>query len=616
MKKLLYRPLPEQGEGLNGYLCRVRAGNLLSGKEQIFGAPIPRAGTIVALLGLDHERELTKPILLQLAQSGSSANPLWNRKTARFCPTCLEEERLWRREWELSLYTCCHEHGHQLHDCCPGCGTQVTWRRRLLLECDCGFRFASSIPVDAGDGERWLADRLAILGRKPRGLDEDHLQLMSLEELHRVAVYLGAYATGKKTSKPLKIACFSSLGSIRPVAHAAGDILSRWPDGFHQLLDRVRDEFGQTGAEDSLSAQFGHFYGYLYKQFKEPAYGFMTHAFGRYIEESWKAPLTERNRRLSQTTRGKHVWISIKTAAKALGTSRPRIVSFIEEGKIEGHTVVSPRGRKSVFVDRRQLPLMKGLLERVVDLRTAASMLGINELRVKELINAETFLKGIPPKARRASRWAISRFVVDTLLQWDGMLPVFSKEEAANLISLNAIFRFHIRRRLLFPKLMGAILHDEVSVKGRLAGYEGLSGWLFERKPVIAWIRAKTKGVMKGAVTVSEAAQRLEVKEETAYLLVRKEILKVVYEQPYLRQMVRLEEIERFKSEYIFGARLAELVGSSPKEAARLLASEDVLPVIGPSVGAGRYNVFKRGEQLEEVIDRVKQILGNSQRQC
>ncbi|MDR9498381.1 MAG: TniQ family protein [Hydrogenovibrio sp.] len=49
----------------------------------------------------------------------------------QYCPCCLVEDDEWpyfRKKWRLAFFTECPDHGVQLHDRCPDCGTKVSYR--------------------------------------------------------------------------------------------------------------------------------------------------------------------------------------------------------------------------------------------------------------------------------------------------------------------------------------------------------------------------------------------------------------------------------------------------------------------------------------------------------
>lgn len=86
----------------------------------------------------------------------------------QFCPQCLatDKEPYFRRKWRVALYTFCLEHMVMLHDCCPACGSAVTFYRRdfgraideagaicLCHQCQFDLRNAPQEPVSIFDGK-------------------------------------------------------------------------------------------------------------------------------------------------------------------------------------------------------------------------------------------------------------------------------------------------------------------------------------------------------------------------------------------------------------------------------------------------------------------------------
>src|SRR5262249_28674963 len=60
-------------------------------------------------------------------------------KTPKVCPSCLEEESWCRKAWEILPLTACPRHGVVLIDRCKHCHRDLTWARRSVSVCICGY---------------------------------------------------------------------------------------------------------------------------------------------------------------------------------------------------------------------------------------------------------------------------------------------------------------------------------------------------------------------------------------------------------------------------------------------------------------------------------------------
>jgi len=92
-------------------------------------------------------------------------------KGLRYCPECLREKEYFRKEWRLSFYAVCPEHGSFLVDSCPECGEPVFLTKRKLdiesFNCwNCGFVYkeAESEKLhEDSEGANHLAKSVEIL---------------------------------------------------------------------------------------------------------------------------------------------------------------------------------------------------------------------------------------------------------------------------------------------------------------------------------------------------------------------------------------------------------------------------------------------------------------------
>ena len=596
LSRLMYRPLPLAGEGLQGYLLRVIEGNRLPTSIKVFGRTCPTIKTICERLDRTPEEVQLQPVLRQLNSSRNGPNPLWNYRTTRYCPQCLSEAIIFRQEWELALSTCCTKHQVRLLENCHHCGQVLTSQREALDRCRCGVSLSHGETSSADPRELACAEILEAQLRGDGAIPE-HLQLLSLEQVHRLFVFFGAYAGQRK--KPMKISEFLSLSTAQPIVQSASEVLLDWPNGFHILLEKLREKQGNDEVNPKFSKAYGAFYQYLYTRFKEEVFGFLFHAFELYLEERWDAPLTERNQRLSVKARQNHVWITLGSAARTLAVSRRKLQGYIKAGKIRSRSFLTAKGREQVYVDRRELPIMKGLIEEVMDLKTTAAVLGLPKRRAKELIELGTFKSALPPRARNAATWAISREAIELCVDWNEALPVLDEPQTAGLISLTRIFKYHLPIGHLFHRMMVPMLKDELKVHGRLAGVHGMSGWLLNKDTFLAWLRQQHLVGKDGAVPIPEAARRIKANQETTYHLAAWGFLMPSASGDRSCLTINLDEIERFQRTYVFSSEIAATIGTSSKMLVAKLRKLGVTPVSGPTVDRGRRYLYLRNTELE-----------------
>ena len=179
---LLSRPSRVSTEGLRGYLLRLSEANGLNGVAQLWPNRKPSVDDIESRLGVDRwpqNRTMLQDVIPQLA-STSGSPPLWNQRSSRYCPCCVNESAQWRWEWELTLVTCCHQHGVDLIEDCHGCGKKLNWRRVSLMTCDCGVPLSKHIQTPSSIADKELSQIFyAKLHQLP--VKQPHLTDLSLE---------------------------------------------------------------------------------------------------------------------------------------------------------------------------------------------------------------------------------------------------------------------------------------------------------------------------------------------------------------------------------------------------------------------------------------------------
>lgn len=145
-------------------------------------------------------------------------------------------------------------------------------------------------------------------------------------------------------------------------------------------------------------------------------------------------------------------------------------------------------------------------------------------------------------------------------------------------------------------KLICDIATGAMPVVGRLMDVHGWPALVFDKCALLSWCATDLRVV--SATGVPEAAKRLCVKQEVAYLLVRRGLLGSTIRRDHARKWSSVSDaqIERFNAEYVWCRELAARLGRSPKAVSSRLAKEGVVQASGPSVDGGRQILYRRRE--------------------
>lgn len=609
MTRLVYHPQPYPDEGLYGFLLRVVEGNRLQSIRKTFDGHDSLEDSVRTHMGWEAGPSSETRLFQQLEPSAHGSNKVWNHRGSRYCPSCLQETPHWRQEWELSLLTACPVHRCALIDICHQCGRTLDWNRGSLLQCTCGARLqgAGAIEVDEVEGEfgSLLTGRLIGGAQGP-----EHLQFLQLGQLHRLAVFLGAYAQlppGRRSA--LKIPRFSTLEAVRPIARDAGAALLLWPEGFHRQLDGLRTKLQSVERSGSqFIKQFGSFYSILFSQFYDPEFSSIIYAFESYIAKNWTRPLAERNKLISEDLRQKHVWIPSKEAAHTLKTSQRKLAVLYEAERISGHVMTTPSGRKMLCIDRRELPQIAQMVRDSVNLKSAAVLLGVNKHRISELIRHDLLGHVIAPREHRSSSWILSRTFIQDLLRLGSALPEWEEAEVKlSGISLTDALRYLLTHDTLFPELIVGMIHKEIWPIAIRAGRSEMGAWVFDRAELKQWKQAKLEKRREGAMKVPKAARALGLSQDTTYWFLSRGILEFTVDPDSLERLVTPAALKAFQEKYVRGSEIATRLNISPRWLRERLERRGIHPVSGPMVDGSRLYLYLRDQKLKTTLETYEE---------
>lgn len=603
---LLLRPMPGRNEGPQGYLLRLAEENCMSLHELkqlgVRYEPVWLArNRLLPDEALDPDLHLHVRRMCQLVQDKGR---VWNQRHARFCPLCLAEEPAWRASWELLFHDCCSHHGVWLVDQCSSCAETVSWKRDHLLRCQCGSDLRQERPGAAPDSLCHLARVLEarLLGRDV--IDEPSvLAGMDLEQIQRLVRYLGGYLNPTSGPKPLKLRNASSLQASWPVSSLAAEILSHWPQAFHDCWSRMQDQV--EGEKLGLKEVFRRAHFYLYKGLWESAFRPVRDSFEIWLSEHWKFGLSKRNR-LAETLLANAQWVPAQAAANQMGVSSKKLRTLVREGFVEGQESVSTSGRRFMVVRRDQLDSVIAQLDNEITMAKALAMLGIGKIRLRRI------LKLLFPNARRIAPtgpmpWCVPRNEVEVLLALAEGLPRVTIPEE-DQVALAHVLRFWLWTTEQVVTLIDAVKRGRMRPISVWEGGKGITGWVFDKAQLKAWQVSLTKGNVTW-MTVPQMAESLGVKDQVAYWLCQNSYVhaeklgsRAGSSARELGSRIRIEEVERFRREYVFGRDIAGALHTSSRKVARILAEQGILPIRGHTVIPPRMLIYQATEELQRFI--------------
>ncbi len=381
------------------------------------------------------------------------------------------------------------------------------------------------------------------------------------------------------------------------ISSTAAEMLEQWPHAMIEALSRRRARCDES-EKGSLFKVFGDIYRGIYVCLKAPQYEFLRVAFTSYIAERWTGAYARRNSRTIGCLPYKSAWIPAAFAAKSLAVSRRSVCQLVADGALAGEVRVTAKGRRFVVVNRKVLEREAGRLRPGLTLEEAARRLGLRQLRFAGL------LPYICPEAIRPAavgcRWSVPRSWIDSWEAFIVALPLERRNKEVKERSLDFALRH------LFPDdeqvavFLGALLAGDVHSVRRDCNFARLGNLKFEEGELRRWARSTDTGT--GAlISLREAADRLEVKQEVAYSLARSGLLKTQFVRVGRRTEIRTTtgRLKEFGATYAFGRDVAKRYGKSPKAMAALLRDSGVPAVCGPGVDSCRQLVYERARLIQ-----------------
>lgn len=575
MTLLLY-PTPGDAEGPLGYRMRVAEANLLSFRD-VSEAPWHTVD----------DGDETTPIVKRwrTLQAGPA---IWIHRRARWCPGCLALHGQGRIGWELLFADACAGCGHWLLDACHACAEPVTWRRDALLRCACGADLCDQPSRLAPDAVVRLSRSMEQLALGLPGCDLPHLQHLSVSQCSRLVRVLGAYGSSRHQRSPQKIVGADTMDVSWTISSVAGEILANWPAGFHAFL--ARQSNNMPAAAGRMPGVFGGVYRALYKGLQEPEFDWVRRAFEDFVAEHWTGAIGRRNRRLPEAVLARLAWLPASEAASMLGISSRRLEHLIESGQVTAKRRTSAAGREFVMVRRQDALSLLPDAKDDITLAAAASLLGLKRQRLGRLLTRicpaaiKLTLQGTP--------WVIPRGWVDGWLSRVSAAPLIS-EPPPKAVPLDFLLRYGPLDDQAVADLLNDIAAGKVEPIGRLQQGTGVASLLLDRKVVEAFRRSGQAGL-----SAPEAAERLGVKQEVVYALIRAGLLVAEQQSDGRRKAAFISEssLSLFCATYIFATEIARSLRTSPKAVARALSNEGVEPVAGPGLGNCRQVVYARSQ--------------------
>lgn len=517
----------------------------------------------------------------------------WIGRTCRWCSNCLRETEIdyGRVGWEVRFADACARCGCWLIDRCGRCGEQVLWSRDSYGYCKCGARLHDHPARQAPPSLVRMSRALEARACRSECGDLPLLNSLTLHQCTQLIRWLGTYGALTPQRMRQKIPFSETIEATWPVTTLAAEVLVDWPNGFDRLLDQLRRN---TGPDDhgSLARTLRGFYRSLYVAFRAPEFDWLRAAFEEYVAAHWSGSMARRNRRVYAGAGDRMAWIPMPEAARRVGISSAAMRKLADEGHVESRTYETASGRRFSAVSQASLGrlIQSGALT-TLTLESVAKELGLKRSRLRELLPV------ICPEASKlpgSHIWRLPEHWVEEIQVAVNRLPTSSDSMAGEWLSIDWLLRYNGPSSRAMGQLINAVVKGDIdavrdgrsktltAVRCNPIAVEKL--WAVEVRPQSTY------------VTVMDAAERLNMKQEVAYALIRAGVISAEVRKVRRRasMWVNMDELVRFVATYVSAREWATHLRTSPSALTRSLAELGVAPVAGPTVNGCRQVIYRR----------------------
>ena len=562
--KMLVRPSPLRGEHRMGYRLRVAALNGLSD-----------AGWLPKALTVD--------------QCVDSGDRTW--RYARHCPDCLREQAVWRDEWTLAFLPVCLRHGVWLVDTCHACGKHLGWNKTRLVACQCGADLRQCHGAPLRDTE--LAALRALAGIHPirdvAPIDAPNSAPLSSEQIAALVLALGASVSRPDAKRPKRALSRSDLAQCRQVLLAGMKILLNWPRNFEERLRRLMARM-KTKQLPPLARAFASVYRPIFRGLPGQEFEFLRSAFVDFVVAHWPEPLTGRHRSLLRDRAASGDLVPLTRAAREAGMRSTSLLKKCRSAGIKLRLRQPRQGKRAQrFLSRAAVRTLSGDAQRASGIRAVGRSIGLSASRVRELIDSG-LLAVHQQRPRSAARIPVQAIQELQNRLAEAVCP--PPDDAKEFIQLGKALRYEIPQGQFGPLLArilagSAPAYFEVGAKGKVKH-------LMVRTDDLCLATSAVGG--PSTLSIPDVANRLSVKQEVAYSLVRNGHLRAQRRRIGMRHSTRInrDAVDDFLNRYVSAAEIARMRNTSPRAVISLLTAAGIHPVTGPSIDGCRQAFYLR----------------------
>lgn len=445
--EFLLRPKPHFQEGWLSWLHRVAKANYFE-HPQVFYQTLrkkiteaglntaeiylPRNETVYSILAsllatspdIIHEMTIHRFAHLFDYQDGEDGfvsdsdirTHFWMRQQAQYCPMCLAEERYSRTKWHLKSSMICLRHQCLLLRVCPACGIGTSLKDvadGTCHVCNCELEKAKATLIHDKSflGHEQLLESISSFPMNnsiPNLPTKTSSVIYALLCAITIALEVSDVPLTHPTSAKGATSNYHAVPSKIVRQNEAVSALAAWPQGFYDLLDRLRDTKSQVkGAYSDLGVLYST---YIERRWKYPEFQFVQDAFNRYyIARFGILPSAKKSKRYTVAIQQgiQPEIITASEAAAKLHTTTRQIQNLIEAGNL--CKVDLEHGYKQTYLSLNEVNQLADKWREGITVAEIAIKLGISRSSVVGLIRVGILNALRGPISDGTQNWLVER---------------------------------------------------------------------------------------------------------------------------------------------------------------------------------------------------------------
>jgi hypothetical protein len=399
-------------------------------------------------------------------------NSVYNKLTAKYCPSCLQNDYYYRMFWDISFFTTCIKHNCYLVDRCPNCSSKITISRLMYNECQCGLCFStviSKIPSDLVLKTQVLFQRtlfdpeFSLILPEGQNLEASEYIFLLLTFCNMIDNLPGSifykqtgiykpFVSYKFNTKEERDVLMMSLLNV--VAH---QLISEPNIYLPQLLleiDKIKDHAVKISAKRAMNVKR---YNLLKKIIEFDKGDFYYNCYFDYVNGLTSELINKRT--IIKFNTEKKKYLSTTEVIKLLKKDFNVVTHFCEIGMLTAYRTRS----NSLLIEKSSVLQYLFIKKTSFKMAQLCKYLGVHYSRVIELFDKGLLRAHWGPKTNGYKLWHFDKAVAVALIESILAKSIFVESPPPNHIPLKKVLNILVQRGISFTEIVTMIIHGTFS---------------------------------------------------------------------------------------------------------------------------------------------------------